>query len=249
MSETPKTPHEPLSAYYASEKEKPNYLKQLFDTSADQYDRILKYGFFGTGSAYRKRALARAGLQPGMRLLDVACGTGVVMEQAAKTVPLERIVGLDPSVGMLEAARRKFPEATFREGRAEKIPGEDNAFDFVSMGYALRHVETLDAAFREYFRVLKPGGKVLILEISRPHSRTGYLAVKLYMKYFLPALTLVLSRDRRAYGMMRYFWDSIEACASREDILRALERSGFQECRNDSELGIFSAFSGVKPRE
>ncbi len=249
MNEPSRKPHEPLSAYYRSDDEKPDYLKQLFDTSAGQYDRILKYGFFGTGSAYRRRALQKAGLTGSMRLLDVACGTGVVMEQAARTVPLEQIVGLDPSPGMLEAARKKFPGATFWEARAESIPAPDAAFDFLVMGYALRHVTTFDDAFKEFFRVLKPGGKVLILEISRPASRTGYLAVKGYMKYFLPALTGILCWNRQAPGMMRYFWDSIEVCASREDILRALERSGFRDCRNNSELGIFSAFSGVKPDE
>lgn len=248
MNETRHKPHRPLTDYYASESEKPGYLNRLFDTSSHQYDRILKYGFFGTGAAYRRRALAKAGLRPEMRVLDVACGTGGVLEEAARSVPPNRLVGVDPSEGMREAARAKLPaEATFLEGRAEALPVPDESCDFLVMGYALRHVKTFEEAFREFHRVLKPGGKVLILELSRPESRVGRLLLKLYLKYYIPGLAWLLCRNRGAPRMMRYFWDSIEACAERETILNCLEKAGFRECRNDPELRIFSAFSGVKP--
>ncbi|MEX2382808.1 MAG: class I SAM-dependent methyltransferase [Opitutales bacterium] len=243
----PVKPHQALPEYYDSDSEKPLYLNELFNTSGARYDRILKYGFFGTGGNYRLRALRKAGLTPDMRVLDVACGTGGVLEQAAKIVSLDQVIGLDPSSGMLEVARRKFPAATFWEGSAESIPCEAETFDFLVMGYALRHVKTLDEAFQEYYRVLKPGGKVLILEISRPRSRLGYLFARLYLRHFIPLLALLLCRNREAPKMMRYFWDSINACASREAVLDSLSRSGFQECGNTPELGAFSAFSGVKP--
>lgn len=240
-------PHPALTAYYESDADKAAYLRGMFNASARHYDRVLHYGFFGLGSRYRRRALQRAGLRPGMRALDVACGTGGVLQQASGITGRSDLVGLDPSEGMLEVARSKFPEATFWRAEAESIPCGDAQFDFLMMGYGLRHVRTFDEAFREYFRVLKPGGRVLVMEISRPRSVVGYHLAKFYLKQLVPTLAFVICRDEQAREMMRYFCDSINACASREAILAALERAGFADCQNHSELGLFSAFTGRKP--
>ncbi len=245
--EEPASPHQILTDYYATPEDKHTYLDVLFTTSAQHYDRILRYGFLGLGGIHRLRALRRAGLQPGMRVLDVACGTAAVMQQAAKITPISQIVGLDPSAGMLKVARSKFPEATFWQAQAEAIPSPDGAFHFLVMGYGLRHVDSLTATFREYLRVLKPGGKVLILEISRPGSTVGYAFAKAYLKHFLPTLALITCQDKGAREMMRYFWDSIDACASRETILGALATAGFETAQHQCELGMFSAFSAIKP--
>lgn len=247
MTENYQKPHEPLAAYYESDEVKPDYLKQLFDTSSQDYDRVLKYAFFGTGAAYRRRTIQSAGLHPGMRVLDVACGTGGVLQEVLKTVPAEQLTGVDPSEGMLAAARSKLPGVTFYEGTAEALPLEDKSIDLVTMGYALRHMRSFDEAFREFFRVLKPGGQVLILELSRPRSRVGYALTKFYLKYYVPLVALLLCRNRSAPRMMRYFWDSIDACVEREVILERMADAGFHACRNDCELGIFSAFSGTRP--
>ena len=169
------------------------------------------------------------------------------MQQAGKIASPSLIVGLDPSEGMLEVARAKFPESIFWHASAEAIPSPDEQFDFIVMGYALRHVRTFEAAFSEYFRVLKPGGKVLIMEISRPRSKLGYWLAKFYLKQLVPTLAYVICRDKGAREMMRYFCDSINACASREEILGALESVGFEACSNHAELGLFSAFTCVKP--
>ncbi len=240
-------PHEVLTEYYDKDSEKEKFLREMFDTSAKHYDRILRYGFFGMGGHYRYRSLKQAGLRPGMRVLDIACGTGGVMQQAFRITPLSNIVGLDPSEGMLNVARGKFPDATFWHERAESIPSADKEFDFLVMGYALRHVSTFDEAFREYFRVLKPGGKVLLMEISRPRSHVGYLLAKLYLKQFVPALSFVICRDRAARKMMRYFCDSINACASRAVIVESLKQAGFEAAQCRTELGLFSAFTARKP--
>jgi demethylmenaquinone methyltransferase/2-methoxy-6-polyprenyl-1,4-benzoquinol methylase len=240
-------PHQTLSDYYEKDSDKDAFLSELFNASAIHYDRILRYGFFGMGGNYRFRTLKRAGLLPGMRVLDVACGTAGVMREASRITPFSHIVGLDPSEGMLAVARSKFPEATFWHNRAESIPSGNEQFDFLVMGYALRHVRTFDEAFQEYFRVLKPGGKLLIMEISRPQSRIGYLLAKGYLKHFVPTLAFIICRDRGAREMMRYFCDSINACAKRETILEALEQAGFQATAWRTELGIFSAYTASKP--
>jgi demethylmenaquinone methyltransferase/2-methoxy-6-polyprenyl-1,4-benzoquinol methylase len=238
-----------LTDYYPDADGKQAYLQALFDASARHYDRVLRYGFLGMGGNYRLRMLRAAGLRAQMRMLDVACGTGDIMRLATRIAPVANLVGLDPSPEMLRCARAKLPAGTFWQATAESIPAAPASFDFLVMGYALRHVRTLDAAFAEFHRVLKPGGKVLILEISRPRHRLGYRLARLYFRQMLPAIAWVICRDRAARRMMRYFWDSIDACVSPEIILAALSRAGFQRCRNKRELGLFSAYSGSKPTD
>ena len=108
-----------------------------------------------------------------MSLLDIACGTGVLAAHAQSIVGVRGfVVGLDPSPGMLREARGRGVLKLVR-GVAESLPLESERFDLLSMGYALRHVSDLRATFGEYRRVLRPGGKVLILEISRPRYRAA----------------------------------------------------------------------------
>ncbi|NJO67539.1 MAG: class I SAM-dependent methyltransferase [Rhodospirillales bacterium] len=129
----------------------------------DGIGRVMSWGF---GGWYRRRVLQRAGLRPGMRLLDLAVGTGAVAREAiALGVASEDIVGLDVSAGMLEQARRQLPIALLR-GRMETLPLTDDSVDMVTMGYALRHVADLRAAFAECLRVLRPGGRVVLLELA-----------------------------------------------------------------------------------
>ena len=152
------TPHPPLVAHYASTEDKPAFVNRLFDAGAKHYDGVVDWGFLGSGASYRRWALHRNGLRPGHHLLDVACGTGLVATAGMKLLgTAENITCLDPSVGMLDVARTKLP-AHFVVGRAEQLPFPDNSFDFLTMGYALRHVTSLDETFREYRRVLQASG-------------------------------------------------------------------------------------------
>ena len=142
-------PHPPLTAHYASTAEKPAFVNGLFDAGAEHYDSVVDWGFLRSGSSYRRWTLQRNGLRPGHRLLDVACGTGLVAVGAAKVLgSVENITCLDPSEGMLAVAKTKL-NARFVVGRAEALPFPDNSFDFLTMGYALRHVTSLEEAFRE----------------------------------------------------------------------------------------------------
>jgi len=126
-----------------------------------------------TAEALRRWSQKRNGLRPGMQLLDVACGTGLVAAEAAKILgSAETITCLDPSEGMLAIARKRLA-ARFVPGRAEALPFRENSFDFLTMGYALRHVVSFEEAFGEFHRVLRPGGKVLILEVTKPSHRFG----------------------------------------------------------------------------
>lgn len=136
-------PHLPLTDYYQTEQDRQAYLRQIFDNTAVDYDRVEAMLAWGTGSRYRREVLIRAGLKKGMKVLDVGVGTGLVAAQACiLTVNPALVTGVDPSSGMMAAS--KLPDTmVLVEGRAESLPFPDNHFDFLSMGYALRHISDL----------------------------------------------------------------------------------------------------------
>jgi|SRR5436190_10469126 len=236
-------PHEPIVARYPAD-DKRAYLRSLFDRGAPYYDRVNGFGFLWTGGFYRRRALRRAGLRPGMAVVDVACGTGPVTRACLDVLRGDgRVVGVDPSAGMLAVAQQRVRGAEFRAGHAEALPVADGGADFVVMGYALRHVAELERAFAEFRRVLRPGGTLLVLEVSRPSTRLGLLLARTYFRDVLPLSTRLVTRSKDAREMMSYFWETIEACVPPETILAAMRAAGFVNERRRTELGVFSAFT------
>lgn len=239
-------PHPPLGVHYATTDAKPAFVNQLFDAGAKHYDPVVDWGFLKSGAFYRRWALQRHGLRPGHQLLDVACGTGLVAVAAKKILGSgETITCVDPSEGMLAVARTKLA-ARFVLGRAEQLPFPENSFDFLTMGYALRHVTTLDEAFQEYHRVLKPRGKLLILEATKPSGRLGAFLFKLYFGRIYPFLTLVFTGSRDARAMMLYFWETMDACVPPASVLEALRAAGFTQVKRARLLGLFSEYTAVK---
>src|SRR5262245_14484462 len=229
-------PHPPLKSHYENSEAKLEFVRRLFNCGAKYYDFVENWGSFRTGSWYRRRALERNGLRPGQRLLDVACGTGLVATEAKKILGnAENITCLDPSEGMLAVARRKLA-ARFVCGWAEQMPLPDDSFDFLTMGYALRHVVDLEGAFREYRRVLVPGGKLLILEITKPARPISRFVFRLYFGNLLPFFALVLTRSRDARDMMQYYWETMEACVAAERVLEAMRSSGLREVKCSTRL-------------
>lgn len=239
-------PHGPLTEYYATEQDRQAYLRRMFDDTAVDYDRIEALLALGTGAWYRRRALVRAGLGAGMRVLDVGVGTGLVAAQACQLTGNARLVtGVDPSPGMMAAS--KLPQGvTLKEGRAEQLPFPDDEFDFLSMGYALRHVSDLRAAFAEFTRVLKPGGRLCLLEITQPHSRLGKSLLKNYMRGVIPLITRVVAKQKGTTTIWRYYWDSIEACVPPDQVIAALKAAGLTGVKRHVELGVFSEYQAIK---
>jgi demethylmenaquinone methyltransferase / 2-methoxy-6-polyprenyl-1,4-benzoquinol methylase len=241
-------PHRPLTRYYGAAAERSGFVRDLFNVTAADYDRINGVFSLGTGGWYRREALRRAGLAPGQRLLDVAVGTGLVAAEAVRVLrDPAAVTGLDLSEGMLAEARRRRLGIRLVQARAEALPVADRSVDFVSMGYALRHVADLGAAFGEYRRVLRPGGRVLLLEIGRPEGRVARAVIKSYLGRVVPALCRWTAPRRRAGLLMDYYWDTIEACVPADTILRHLRAAGFADVRCDTALGVFKAYSGRRP--
>jgi demethylmenaquinone methyltransferase/2-methoxy-6-polyprenyl-1,4-benzoquinol methylase len=239
-------PHIPLTDYYQTEQDRQAYLRRIFDNTAADYDRIESMLAFGTGPGYRRDALVRAGLKTGMKVLDVGVGTGLVAAQACRlTGDPALVTGLDPSPGMMAAS--KLPKTmVLIEGRAESLPFPDNHFDFLSMGYALRHISDLSVAFAEFERVLKPGGRLCILEITRPQSGFGRWLLKSYMRGVIPLLTRFVSRQKDTATIWRYFWDSIEACVPPEQVINTLNAAGLTQVNRHLVAGIFSEYQAIK---
>jgi demethylmenaquinone methyltransferase/2-methoxy-6-polyprenyl-1,4-benzoquinol methylase len=239
-------PHVPLTDYYPTEQDRQAYLRQMFDDTAADYDHIEAIFAWGSGSRYRRDALIRAGLKAGMKVLDVGVGTGLVAAQACILAGDAALVtGVDPSPGMMAAA--KLPGTmVLIEGRAESLPFPDNHFDFLSMGYALRHISDLAVAFAEFERVLKPGGRLCILEITQAQNRVGRWLLRNYMRGVLPFLARFVSRQKDTATIWRYHWDSIEACVPPEQVLTTLSAAGLTQVKRHLEVGVFSEYQAIK---
>jgi demethylmenaquinone methyltransferase/2-methoxy-6-polyprenyl-1,4-benzoquinol methylase len=241
----PLAPHAPLSAYYASESEHEQYLRRMFDGTAVNYERIEALLALGTGPWYRRHALKRAGLCEGAQVLDVGIGTGLVARQAMDLVgPRGQVVGVDPSPGMM--GQVGLPGIELVQGRAEALPRPDASCDFLSMGYALRHISDVHAAFTEFHRVLRPGGRLLVLEITRPGGRAANALLKAYMRMVVPVLARIVTRGKDTAELWRYYWDTIEACIPPDKVLDALRSAGFHDVRRHVEIGVFSEYTAVK---
>jgi demethylmenaquinone methyltransferase / 2-methoxy-6-polyprenyl-1,4-benzoquinol methylase len=235
-----------MPAYFSNDAEKNRFLTGMFDSAAPDYDRMERMLGLGSGSWYRRQALQRAGLGPNMSVVDVAVGTGLVAREAARIVgDPTRIVGVDPSAGMLQNA--KVPNGVrLVEGKAEAIPFPDQSFEFLSMGYALRHISSLALAFQEFHRVLKPGARLCILEITPPQSRLGKALLKAYMRTVIVSVGLLFNRSGNTAKLWRYYWDSIEACVPGESVVATLQHCGFDDVRRQVHQGIFSEFQATR---
>lgn len=243
----PTPPHPVLDPYYSSPGDRQSFVAGLFDGAARHYNRLGAMLDLGSGRWYRREALRRAGLRPGMRLLDVATGTGLVAAGAAAILGTPTgVVGVDPSRGMLGEARQAL-SGPLVQGRAEALPFRDGVFDMLSMGFALRHVADLESTFLEYRRVLKPGGRLLLLEVSRPPSAVSRWVIRTYLHRILPLVARITTRSKPAELLMKYYWDTIDQCVPPETILDVLRRAGFADVHRRTFFGFLSEYVAAKP--
>jgi demethylmenaquinone methyltransferase / 2-methoxy-6-polyprenyl-1,4-benzoquinol methylase len=240
-------PHPVLKKYYESESDRRPFVSALFDNAAEHYDFVCGLGSLGSGRYYRRWVLLQSGLRVGMKFLDVATGTGMIAQGATRILREPgSVVGLDPSGGMLQHAKRTLT-VPLVQGTVEELPFASGHFDFLCMGYALRHVADLGVAFRECLRVLKPGGRVLILEITLPRSPLGQRFFRVYFESILPRVTRISTGSAKAELLMKYYWDTIANCVAPDKILGVLKSSGFARIEHCVRGGLLSEYIALKP--
>lgn len=239
-------PHPPIVGAYETPDRKRQFVSTIFDETAQDYDRVERWLSLGSGRWYRGRALVRAGLKPGMNTVDVAVGTGLVAGEAMKIIaPGGRLIGVDPSLQMMRRAKERLGiEAVL--GRAESLPFADAGFDFLSMGYALRHVEDLNAAFSEFHRVLRPGGRACVLEVTRPRSAIGRALLRAYLSTLSFTVGLFGGLAPRTPELWAYYWQTIDKCVSPQEVMDALTRAGFKDVARNVVGGVFSEYTATR---
>jgi len=240
-------PHPPLKQFYEDETQREEFVNRIFDDTAQKYDPINKILSLGSGVWYRKQALLRSGLTSGMDVLDVATGTGLVAESELSIIgPNGSVMGLDRSYNMLAEVDKNL-NIPLVQGDANVLPFADNSFHFLTMGYALRHVDDLKGTFKEYLRVLKPGGILLILELMRPSNKIAYSMAKLYFRLMVAVISRSGTGGRNEGKLIQYYWDTIDQFVGSDTIINTLSETGFDKVKSHQIFKFFTEFTAVKP--
>ena len=204
-------------------------IEKMFDAIAPDYDRMNHIMSFSIDRRWRRKAVqAIADSREPLRILDVAAGTGDFAIAIAKKVhPESEIIGIDLSEKMLEVGRTKVPgNVHLQQGDVEALPFPDDHFDRLSVAFGIRNFEHLEQGLAEMHRVLRPGGKMVILELSYPDNPFLLWCYKLYALHFLPFIGGWISGDREAYT---YLPKSILKFPKADRIVPMLERIGYQQ--------------------
>lgn len=215
-----------LAAVHA-QADKSVRVRRMFDAIAPTYELVNRIASGGRDARWRRRMVELASVRPGDVLLDVACGTGDVMRAFGNGRPAPaRIVGADFSAEMLRrAGQRPADHATILQADALYLPLADESADIVSCAFGIRNFQDLDQGLAEMYRVLRPGGRAVILEFTVPRNLVFKRIYLYYFQYVMPTFARLVSRDRS--GAYRYLPQSVLSFADRATIIARLESAGF----------------------
>jgi demethylmenaquinone methyltransferase/2-methoxy-6-polyprenyl-1,4-benzoquinol methylase len=221
-----------LRATLATPDGKRRYVRRLFATIADRYDFITRFLSYGQDGRWKRRLVRLAAITPADRILDLACGTGDILFNAAPRA--KSAVGLDVTHRMLQLARERRRDSVVVTGDMMALPFAPARFTVVTTGYGLRNVPDLQAAIAEIHRVLVPGGRLLSLDFNRPDNPAVRLVYLAYLTMVGSALGFALHRDPDTY---RYIPESIRNYPGAHGVARLLEQHGFSDVRVIPVLG------------
>ena len=230
--------------------EKTRHVRQVFDSVADNYDLMNDLMSFGIHRLWKRFAINMAGLKQGQQVLDLAGGTGDLTRLMAPAAgPSGHIVLSDINAAMLDNGRRQLLDkgiagnVTFALVNAEQLPFADNRFDLVTMAFGLRNVTDKQRALNAIFRVLRPGGRLLVLEFSKPVAALKP-AYDFYSFTVLPKLGQLIARDAPSY---RYLAESIRMHPDQPTLQAMMEQAGFERCDyHNLTGGIVAIHRGYK---
>ena len=235
--------------YKQKQSGKKEQIAHMFDSISRRYDFLNHFLSLGIDISWRKKAIAKLKADQPKLILDVATGTGDFAIEALDLNP-EKVIGVDISEGMLEVGRQKLCQKglnniiSLETGDSEGINYPDNNFDAVIVAFGVRNFENLGKGLKDMWRVLKPGGKVVILEFSKPETFPFKQLYNFYFKAILPVIGRLISKDQSAYT---YLPASVNEFPYGVEFLRILKETGFTETECTSlTLGISSVYTGIK---
>ncbi|MHC9089597.1 bifunctional demethylmenaquinone methyltransferase/2-methoxy-6-polyprenyl-1,4-benzoquinol methylase UbiE [Tenacibaculum sp. IMCC1] len=240
---------EKIKPYKDSELGKKEQVAQMFDNISEDYDGLNRVISLGIDVSWRKKVVKLVGENKPQQILDIATGTGDLALMMSKLNP-ERIVGLDISEGMLQVGRHKIAKTDLSNkikmivGDSENIPFPDNTFDAITVSFGVRNFENLDKGLTEILRVLKPGGKFVVLETSNPTKFPFKQGYKLYTNYILPIIGKLFSKDKVAYSYLSKTANSFPFGKAFNNIL---QKNGFKNAKNiPVTFGVASIYTALK---
>lgn len=235
-----------------SKDQKEHYVREMFNGIAGKYDVMNKLMTFGLDQSWRRYAVQRACIRPGMHVFDACCGTADLTLEIAKSVGTTgQVTGLDFSEQMLEVGRQKVENSAYRslvhlvQGNVMELPFEANSFDAITVGWGLRNVPDMDKTLQEMFRVLKPGGWAVSLDMAKPSAPVFKQVYWLYFDWLVPLLGKITAGRKSAY---QYLNDSARAFDSQEQLTQRFGRNGFVNTRFHNLMGgVVAVVEGQKP--
>ena len=232
------------------EKDKVNLVRGVFDSVASQYDVMNDLMSLGIHRIWKRVAVQLSNVREGEQVLDLAGGTGDLTTLFSKRVGKNgKIVLADINSEMLRTGRdrlidRGLTDVTYAQVNAECLPFEDNSFDCVCIAFGLRNVTDKDAALRSMYRVLKPGGRVIVLEFSHPTDKITEKVYDFYSFKLLPKMGKLIAKDEESY---RYLAESIRMHPKQDKLKEMMQEAGLERCEYfNMSQGIVAVHRGYK---
>lgn len=229
--------------------ERSDYVQAMFDRIAERYDLINRLISGGQDLKWRRFAVQASALPAGGRLLDIAAGTGDIAFEALKLVPDARVVGADFALQMMRVGRRRNPfgrQVAWTGADALRLPFACDSFDVVTSGYLMRNVIDIKQALAEQRRVLKPGGRIVILDTSPPPNNLLKPLIMLHLRYGIPTIGRVIG-GKDVSDAYRYLPESTAAFKTPQELARLVEAAGFDDVRLKSFMfGTMAVHWGIK---